>query len=127
MSNDWKPAGYTSVSPYLISSGAQGVIDFLKATFGAEELRRHDGPDGRIVHAEVRVGDSVVMLADATEQWPAVPSHIHVYVPDVDATYRAALAAGGTSIREPAHREGDDRRGGVLDPAGNSWWIATQL
>ena len=90
----FKPDGYSTVSPYLIASGAQRVIDFLKQTFGARELRRYDMPDGSIMHAEVLIGDTVVMLGDAGANWPAVPAHLHVYVHDVDATYERALQAG---------------------------------
>ena len=128
MAGSHKPDGYSTVSPYLIAAGAQQVIDFLKQTFGASELRRYDLPDGSIMHAEVRIGDAVVMLGDAGESWPAVPSHVHVYVEDVDATYRRALQAGGVPVQSP-ERKGDDpdRRGGVKDPAGNTWWIATQV
>jgi PhnB protein len=123
-----KPEGYTTVSPYLIAAGAQRVIDFLKATFGAREIRRYDLPDGSIMHAEVRIGDTVVMLGDAGANWPAVSAHLHVYVEDVDATYRLAIAAGAMPV-QPPERKGDDpdRRGGVKDPAGNTWWIATQV
>ena len=123
-----KPSGYSTVSPYLIAAGAQAVIDFLKQAFGAEELRRYDLPDGSIMHAEVRIGDTVVMLGDAGENWPAVPAHLHVYVDDVDATYRRALEVGGHSVQPPQRKGQDpDRRGGVKDPAGNTWWIATQV
>lgn len=123
----WKPAGYSTVSPYLVADGAQQVVDFLGATFEGQQLRRYDGPDGTIMHAEVRIGDTVVMIGDAGESWPAVPCHVHVYVDDVDAAFQRALAAGGVVVQEPARREGDpDRRGGVKDPAGNTWWIATQ-
>jgi uncharacterized glyoxalase superfamily protein PhnB len=124
----FKPTDYSTVSPYLIAAGAQRVIDFLAATLDAKPLRRYDMPDGSIMHAEVRVGDTVVMIGEAGSQWPPVPCHLHVYVEDVDATYRKALAAGGTPVQEPTQREGDpDRRGGVKDPAGNTWWFGTQL
>jgi uncharacterized glyoxalase superfamily protein PhnB len=123
----WKPERYSSVSPYIMVAGAQRMIDFLKRAFGATELRRYDMPDGSIMHAEVRIDDSVIMLADAGGTWPAFPIWLHVYVADVDAVYRSALAAGGVSVQEPQQREGDpDRRGGVKDPAGNTWWISTQ-
>ena len=128
MTASFKPDGYPAVSPYLIAAGAQRVIDFLKQTFGATELRRYAMPDGSIMHVEVRIGDSVVMLGDAGDNWPAVPSHLHVYVEDVDATYRRALAAGGVAVQAPERKgEDPDRRGGVKDPAGNTWWIATQV
>ena len=122
-----KPAGYNSVSVYVMAEGIGRVVEFLKQTFDATELRRYDKPDGSIMHIEVRIDDTVVMLADADGTWPAFPVWLHVYVDDVDQTYRRALAAGGVSIQEPTQREGDpDRRGGVKDPAGNTWWIATQ-
>lgn len=123
-----KPAGYSSVASYLVVDGAQRVIDFAKQAFGATELRRFDMPDGSIMHAEIRIDDTVVMIGDAGDPWPAFPSWLHVYVPDVDAAYRRALDAGGVSVQEPQRREGDpDRRGGVKDPGGNTWWIATQV
>jgi PhnB protein len=123
-----KPEGYSTVSPYLVVDDAARVIDFLQQTFGATALRRYERPDGSLMHGEMRIGDTVVMLSDATEQWPASPSVLHVYVDDVDGVYRRALAAGGVSVQEPARKEGDpERRGGVLDPAGNSWWMAMQV
>ena len=104
------------------------MVDFLKKTFDAAELRRYDHPGGAFMHAEVRIGDTVVMIADSTAHWPAFPVWLHVYVPGVDATYRRALDAGGTSVQEPQQREGDpERRGGVQDSAGNPWWMATEV
>jgi PhnB protein len=124
----YKPKGYSTVSPYLIAAGAGRVIDFLKRAFQAKELRRYDLPDGSIMHAEVRIGDTVVMIGDAGANWPAVPAHLHVYVEDVDASYARALEAGGASVQAPERKgEDPDRRGGVKDPAGNTWWIATQI
>jgi PhnB protein len=123
-----KPVGYSSVSPYLMVEGGQRVINFLKQTFGATELRRYDMPDGSIMHAEVKIDDTVIMIADGGGEFPAFPAWLHVYVRDVDATYQRALEAGGISVQEPL-RKGDDpdRRGGVKDPGGNTWWIATQV
>jgi uncharacterized glyoxalase superfamily protein PhnB len=127
MNHAYKPAGYTSVSPYLIVAGAARVVEFLKEAFDATELRRFDMPDGTIMHVEVRIDDSVVMMGDAGGPWQPAPAHVHVYVRDVDETYRRALAAGGVSVQEPQQRAGDsDKRGGVKDPAGNTWWIGTQ-
>ena len=127
MDKPYKPESYPSVAVYLMADNAQRVIDFLKQTFDAEELRRSDNPDGSIMHAEVRIDDTVVMLADGGSNFPAFPVWLHVYVPDVDATYRRALAAGGVAVQEPQQRGDPDRRGGVQDPAGNTWWIATQV
>jgi PhnB protein len=104
------------------------VIDFLKEAFGARELRRFDMSDGSIMDVEVRIGDTVVMIGDAGENRPAVPAHLHVYVDDVEGTYHRALEAGGVSVQPPERKGVDpDRRGGVKDPAGNTWWIATQV
>jgi PhnB protein len=123
----YKPQGYPSVSAYVVADGAQGVIGFLIEAFGARQ-RRYDAPDGSIMHAEVLIDDTVVMVADSGGDNPAFPVWLHVYVPDVDATYRRALEAGGLPVEEPKQTEGDpDRRGGVKDPAGNTWWIATQV
>lgn len=123
-----KPSGYNTVSPYLVVAGAQGVIDFLKQAFGARGLRRYDMPDGTIMHAEVRIDDTVVMMGDGGPEWPPFSSFLHIYVPDVDATFRRALAAGGVSVQEPVQKAGDpDKRGGVKDPGGNTWWISTQV
>jgi PhnB protein len=122
-----KPVGYTTVSPYLIVDGANGTIEFLRLVFGAVELRRFPAPDGKIMHAEVRIDDTVLMIADGADGWPPVPCHIHVYVPDVDATYQRALAAGATSVQEPVKKQDADKRGGVKDAGGTTWWIATQV
>jgi uncharacterized glyoxalase superfamily protein PhnB len=127
LTQSYKPEGYASVSVYVMADGAQRVIDFLKKTFDAQQLRRFDGPDGSIMHAEVRIDDTVVMISDGGGQFPAFPVWIHVYVPDVDATYRRALAAGGVSVQEPVQKGDPDRRCGVKDPAGNTWWISTQV
>jgi len=128
MTTAWKPENYNSVSVYIVADNAQRVIDFLKKTFDAADLRRFDNPDGKIMHAEVRVNDTVVMIADASGVYPAFPVWLHVYVPDAQATYKKALAAGGVSVQEPVRKDGDpDLRGGVKDPSGNTWWISTQL
>lgn len=128
MTHAWKPAGYSSVSPYLMVRDAQRVFDFLKRVFDTAELRRYNRPDGSLMHAEVRLDDTVLMFAEATPDWPTVPAWLHVYVSDVDAAYQRALAAGGESVQAPHQAAGEaDRRGGVKDPAGNTWWIATQV
>ena len=128
MSVNWKPEGYSSVSVYMVTERAQEVIDFLKKTFEATELRRFDTSDGKIMHGEVRVGDSVVMIADAGGAYPAFPVWLHVYVQNVEEIYKKALEAGGVPVQEPVRTEGDsDRRGGFKDPCGNTWWVATQV
>jgi PhnB protein len=127
MNSSYKPRGYTSVSPYLIVDGASNTIDLLVRVFGAAELRRFPDSAGKLMHAEVRIDDTVVMLADGGEGWPPVPSHVHVYVSDVDETYRRALETGATSVQEPVKKGDEDKRGGVKDSGGTTWWIATKV
>ena len=127
MSAGYKPDTYTSVAPYLIVHGASRTIDFLLQVFEAVEIRRFAGPGGGVMHAEVRVDDTIVMLGDAGEGWPAVGAHVHVYVRDVDATYERALNAGAESVQEPVQKGDEDRRGGVRDAGGTTWWIATRV
>ncbi len=127
MSIDYKPDGYTSLAPYLVVPSVQRVVDFLKQAFGATELRRFDKPDGSVMHAEMKIDDTVVMMADASPEFPAFPVWMHLYVKDVDAAYQRALDAGGVAVQPPKRSDGDpDKRGGVKDPAGNTWWVSTQ-
>ena len=121
------PEGYHSVNPYIVVDDAERLIDFLDQVFGAVEQGRSLRPDGRIDHGDVRIGDSLVMLSEASEQYPARPCVHFVYVPDVDATYRTALAAGATSILEPTEQSWGDRVCGFVDPLDNRWWVATHL
>jgi PhnB protein len=127
MTVPYKPSDYSTVSPYLIVDGASRTIAFLTQVFGAVELRKFPDANGKLLHAEVRIGDSVVMLADGGEGWPPVPSYVHIYVPDVDATYQLALKAGATSVQEPVKKQDEDKRGGFKDPGGMTWWIATKV
>lgn len=127
MSLSYKPDHYNTVSPYLIVNGANATIDFLKRVFGAVELRRFPDAAGKVMHAEVRIEDTIVMLADGSDGWPSIPSYVHIYVKDVDATYKHALEAGATSVQEPVKKEDEDKRGGVKDSGGTTWWIATKV
>ncbi len=127
MIRPWKPAGYNSVSPYLTVSDAKASLAFLEAVFSAKRLRLLFRPDGSLMHGEMQIDDTVVMLSEATSTWPGVPAHVHIYVDDVDATYQRALAAGGTSIMAPSQKDDEDKRGGVQDAGGTTWWIATQV
>ena len=123
----YKPEQYTSVAPYLVVDGAQATVDFLRAVFNAEPLRMIPGDDGKLRHGEVRIDDTVVMLADALEGWPAVASHVHVYVADVDAVFARALAHGATAVQEPVQKDDEDKRGGFRDPGGTTWWVGQQV
>jgi len=123
-----KPTAYSTVSPYLIVNGADATIDFLKRVFDAKELRRFPDQSGKLLHAEVRIDDTIIMVADpAPPEWPAIPSYVHIYVRDVDATYRMALDAGAVSVQAPVKKQDEDKRGGVKDPGGVTWWIATKV
>ena len=123
----YKPDGYTSVAPYLTVNGAQGTIDFLVRVFGAQPLRMMRRPEGTIAHGELRVDDTVIMLADAVEGWPASHSHVHIYVSDVDAVFERAVAAGATVVQRPVKGGDADKRGGFTDAGGTTWWVATQV
>jgi PhnB protein len=118
--------GFPTLTPYFVVTDAVRFIDFLKAAFGAEEKMRAAGPDGRIMHAEMKIGDSPVELGQGNEQFPSRPASIHLYVPDTDAAYQQALAAGATSIHGVQEMPYGERSGGVTDPFGNNWYIATQ-
>jgi len=122
-----QPDEYHTVTPNLVVDGAAKVIAFATETFGAKERMRMPMPDGRIAHAEIEVGDSVIMLSDSNGDFPAAPTYLHVYVQDCDAVYRKALAAGGTALTEPKDEFYGDRAGNVLDPCGNRWTISTHV
>ncbi|RZJ67750.1 MAG: VOC family protein [Flavobacterium sp.] len=125
---DFKPKNYNSVSPYLIVDGAQRLADLLKTIFDTEELRKYNREDGSVMHMEVRVDDSVLMISDATEDYPADATMLHVYVSDVDAVYKKAIDNGCQPIEKPENKNGDpDKRGSFLDFAGNYWSVSTQI
>jgi uncharacterized glyoxalase superfamily protein PhnB len=127
MSPFYKPSNYSTVSPYLIVNGASDTMKFLGKVFGAVTLRQIPAPDGKLIHAEVRIDDTVVMLTDGGEGWPPIPSHVHVYVSDVDATYKRALEAGAVSVQEPKKGNDENKRGGVKDSGGTTWWVSTKV
>jgi len=120
------PDGYHAVTPSLVVKGAAKFIDFLKEAFGAEEAFRMPAPTGEIMHAEVRIGDSVIMLNDTMRQSPTTSS-LFLYVTDVDRVYQRALKAGATSVTEPANMFWGDRMAQVNDMFGNQWSIATHV
>jgi PhnB protein len=122
------PDGYHTVTPYLVVDGAEKIITFMKEAFGAKpQFGPMKRPDGKVMHAEMKIGDSVVMISDSNERAKANTSMLHLYVPNVDAVYQKALKAGGTSVMEPQDQFYGDRTGGVTDPAGNHWHIATHV
>ncbi|MEV6569900.1 VOC family protein [Streptomyces sp. NPDC051577] len=121
------PQGYHSVTPWIISRDTLSLIAFLKKAFDATELACLTGEDGAVQHAEVRIGDSVVMMFDARPEWPPTPGFLRLYVEDADDAHRRAVAAGGTSVTEVTHLFFGDRVGRVRDPLGNLYWIQTRV
>ena len=127
------PEGYHSVTPYLIFSGASDAIAFYKRALGAEEVMRMADPGGRIHHAEIKIGDSRIMMADEHPELQALspktvggsPVSIHLYVADVDGAVERAVAAGAKLVRPVADQFYGDRVGGIEDPFGYRWFIAT--
>src|SRR5437879_12173961 len=129
------PEGHNRVSPYLIVDGAERALEFYKKAFGAVELFRHTAPTGKVGHAEVRIGDTVVMLADVHPDFDTPgPAHygrsaisLHMYVEDVDAVARQAIAAGAKVKRPVADQFYGDRLGTFEDPFGHTWRISTHI
>lgn len=117
--------GFRTITPYILVGGAAKFIDFLKNAFGAEERGRVPTPSGKIMHAEVKVGDSILEMSDGNEQFGPTPVALHYYVNDADATYARAIQAGATSTHAPVDQPYGDREAGVKDPFGNAWFIAT--
>lgn len=127
------PEGYHAVTPYLFLKGAAAAIEYYKKAFGATELSRHPSPDGTIGHAEIKIGDSVIMLADEFPDMKALspktiggtPVLIMVYVDDADTVFKRSLAAGGKELQPMKDAFYGDRSGTLLDPFGHMWTIAT--
>jgi PhnB protein len=119
------PDGFHTVTPSLVVEGAAKQIEFIKEAFAGEEVFRMPGPGGEIMHAEVRIGDSVVMLNDPMGPQQAITSSLFLYVTDVDSVYKRAVKAGATSVSEPADMFWGDRMAQVSDSFGNQWAIAT--
>lgn len=122
------PEGYHTVAPWIIVKGAAELLNFMKEAFGAQETGRVMNEDGKTIgHAEVRIGDSVIMLFDARDNWPPTPAFFRLYVEDGDALFDRALKAGATSVTEMGTHMFGDRVGRVRDPFGNLWWIQTHV
>nr|WP_314545221.1 VOC family protein [uncultured Massilia sp.] len=129
------PPGMHSLTPHLVCANAAAAIDFYRQAFGAEEIMRLPMPDGKLGHAMLRIGDSMLMLADEFPQWEShspvtlrgSPVTIHLAVPDVDATFERAVAAGATTRMAPADMFWGDRYGVLVDPFGHHWSVATHV
>ena len=126
MHSNYKPDLYNSVSPYFIVDDVPGFIRFLETVFDAAALAVYRQPDGSVMHAEFRIDDSVIMLSNSTETYPATRSWIHVYVPDARLTYRKAVDFGCESLQAPVQKDDPDLRGTFRDPSGNFWAVGTK-
>jgi uncharacterized glyoxalase superfamily protein PhnB len=126
MDSSAAPPGYPAVSPYLMARDAEGLIGFIQAVFDGQLMLKLDHPDGTLMHAALRIGDSVVMVGGDATGIEHGPAHVHVYVADAVASVARAVAAGATIVQEPMRKsDDDDVRGGVRDASGTFWWIAT--
>jgi PhnB protein len=121
------PEGRHAVEPWIISRDTPKLMAFLKRAFGAEEVACMAGEEGRVVHAEARIGDSSVLMFDAYPNWPDTPAFIRLYVEDCDVMYARALAAGAVSVTSPATHAFGERTARVRDPLGNVWWLQTHV
>jgi uncharacterized glyoxalase superfamily protein PhnB len=122
------PPGFHVITPYLLVGGLDDLVPFLTKAFGAHESYRLNRPDGSIMHIEMRIGDSALMMGEPMEGFGPMPSSLYLYVDDSDAVFRRALEAGGESVMDVTTMEhAGERYGGVRDPSGNIWWIATHL
>jgi|TARA_B110000259_G_scaffold168334_1_gene197331 uncharacterized glyoxalase superfamily protein PhnB len=119
------PEGYHTITPYFTVSDADRLIEFIVEVFGGVIVVTNRYPTGRIQHARIRVGDSVIMLNESNEQYPVNLSQMHLYVDDVDVVFSKALSADAISIMESNERPHGDRMAGFKDPCGNIWWIAS--
>ncbi len=127
------PDGYHTATPYLIVSDAAKAIDFYKRAFGATELTRMPGPNGRVAHAEIKIGDSIIMLGEENpkvgirgpQSLGGSPAFLYLYVEDCDRAFNRAVEAGASTVNSLKDQMWGDRSGSVKDPFGHSWWIAT--
>jgi uncharacterized glyoxalase superfamily protein PhnB len=124
---DPRPEGFRTFAMYFHPVGTARFIEFLRNAFGAVEVVRHDSPEGAVLHAKVRIGDTIVELGEAHDQWQGLKSMVYMYVPDVDAAYERALRAGATSLMPPADQPYGDRSAGVEDEFGHQWYMATHI
>lgn len=121
------PKGFHTITPYLVVTDPGALIEFLGKAFDAVELHRVDRHDGSIMHAQLKIGDSMLMMGGATAECPATEAGIYLYVENADAVHARAVAAGGTSLMSPTDEFWGDRIGGIRDPSGTQWWIATHV
>ena len=127
MTKNWQPANYNTIDPYIPVKGVVAFIEFLNKAFEAKEDFRVPNPDGTIGHAEVRIGDSVLLMFDSKDNWPATPAFLRIYVKDADASFRRAIEAGAKPLTQVMESFLGERGGRVKDQFGNIWWIITRV
>ena len=120
-----QPIREPKLAPYLVVNDPQGLVRFLELALDGKLAFEHRGTDGKLLHAEVRIADSLVMIGSAPSGRAQFPAMLHLYVPDADVAYDRAMKAGATSVRSPTVEPDGDKRGGVQDAWGNQWWFAT--
>jgi len=118
---------YRTITPYLVVANADAEIAFLKSAFGGSEIGCERNADNTVMHAEIRIGDSTLMLGQGNAEWKALSAALYLWIDDVDATYRKALAAGATSQSEPEDKPYGHRNAGIIDPNGITWWIGAPV
>ena len=121
------PEGYHTITPFVVVKEAKNCMDFIKAAFNGEVIDAHYHNDGSLMHGTMRIGNSMLMMSEASDRFPAMPVMLYLYVEDVDTIYKKAVEAGGTSLREPTNEFYGDRSAGVQDKWNNQWWIATHV
>jgi PhnB protein len=121
------PEGFHAITPYVFAQGASRLIEFISAAFEGELIFQQERPDGAIMHATMQIGDSMLMLADPTPEFGPMPTSIYLYVADCDAVYHRALSSGGVSVFPIMTLPSGERYGGIKDPCGNIWWVATHV
>lgn len=121
------PQGFHTITPYLLSGGSAKLIDFLTHAWDAQTIARHESPEGRMLHASVRLGDSAISMGDPAPPWQPMLMLFYLYVEDCDGWYRRAMAAGASSIHEPRDESYGDRVAAITDPLGNQWYIGTHI
>jgi PhnB protein len=121
------PKGFHTVTPFIVARNATGLLEFLKKAFNGETTSIMHDPDGKVMHATARIGNSIVMVSDANDRFPAMPAMLYLYMDDVDLVFNKAIKAGGQSLREPTNEFYGDRSAGIKDAWDNQWWIATHI
>ncbi|WP_240629852.1 VOC family protein [Specibacter cremeus] len=121
------PDGYTTAAPWIVTDDTGALLDFITAAFEGIELARVAVEDGSIGHAEIRVGDTVLLAFDRRADWPVMPSLLRIFVPDADAAFARATASGARIVTELSNSAWGDRGGRVRDPFGNIWWVMSHV